>query len=64
VIQLTGIENMQFKVILDEGSENGMVQFNDMPVDDSRNPMFTFFASYSLPFSFVIASGLCIAQEM
>jgi hypothetical protein len=36
VIQLTGIENVQFNVVLDEGSKNGMVQFNDMPVNDSR----------------------------
>jgi hypothetical protein len=36
VIQLTGIENVQFNIIPDEGSENGMVQFNNMLVNDSR----------------------------
>jgi hypothetical protein len=36
VIQLTGIKNVQFNVVSDEGSENGTVQFNDMPVDNSR----------------------------
>jgi len=36
VIQLTGIENMQFNVILDDGSRKGFRvggwQFNDVPV--------------------------------
>jgi hypothetical protein len=36
VIQLTGIVNVQFNIVLDEGSKNGMVQFNDMLVNDSR----------------------------
>jgi hypothetical protein len=47
VIQLTGIEIVQFNVIPDEGSENGMVQFNDMPVDDSEVGSLTMYWSFS-----------------
>jgi hypothetical protein len=36
VIQLTGIKSVQFDVVPDEGSENGMVQINDMLVNNSR----------------------------
>ena len=36
MIQLTGIENVQFNIILDKGSRNGTVQFNDMLVDGSE----------------------------
>jgi hypothetical protein len=32
VIHWTGIETVQFNVVLDNGSENGIVQFNDMLV--------------------------------
>jgi hypothetical protein len=37
VIQLTRIKIVQFNVIPDNGSENGMVQFNDMLVTESED---------------------------